>query len=248
MIRVLGQYLYDFVIVYIDDILIYSKSKEKHKRHLHLVFQALRKAGLKIKLKKCEFGKKELRYLGFIIDKRERRPDPEKVTAIQKVKPPTNITGIRGFMGLTGFYRMFIPKFSTKAAPISKLLSPKELFKWGIEQAQAFKRLKKALITAPVLAHPDFSKPFLLYTDASRIGIAAVLSQKEDDNKVHPMHYASKKLIPAEANYPITDLEGLVVVWAVKKFRSYLRLKLFTIITDHSALKYILEGKEIPEG
>ncbi len=98
------------------------------------------------------------------------------MTAIQKVKPPTNITGIRGFMGLAGFYRMFIPKFSTKAASISKLLSPKEPFKWGIEQAQAFKRLKEALITAPVLAHPDFSKPFLLYTDASRIGIAAVLS------------------------------------------------------------------------
>ena len=129
MIRVLGQYLYDFVIVYIDDILIYSKSKEKYKRHLHLVFQTLRKAGLKIKLKKCEFGKKELRYLGFMIDKRGRRPDPEKVTAIQKVKPPINITGIRGFMGFAGFYRMFIPKFSTKAAPISKLLSPKEPFK-----------------------------------------------------------------------------------------------------------------------
>src|SRR6266540_2565498 len=248
MIRVLGQYLYDFVIVYIDDILIYSKSKEEHKRHLHLVFQALRKAGLKIKLKKCEFGKKELKYLGFIIDKRGRRPDPEKVTAIQKVKPPTNITGIRGFMGLAGFYQMFIPKFSTKAAPISKLLSPKEPFKWGIEQAQAFRKLKEALITASVLAHPDFSKPFLLYTDASRIGIAAVLSQKGDDNKVHLVHYASKKLIPAEANYPITDLKGLAVVWVIKKFRSYLRLKLFTIITDHSALKYILEGKEIPEG
>src|SRR6266540_6418992 len=141
------------------------------------VLKVLRKVRLKLKLEKCEFAKKQLKYLGFIIREFGIKPDPEKVRAIVDQLAPTNQTQIRSFLGMIGFFRNYIQGFSTIAGPMTNLLAKEVRYEWGPEQQQAFQRLKQVISTTPVLVHPNFNQPFILYTDASKEGLGAILAQ-----------------------------------------------------------------------
>ena len=225
-----------------------------------MVFKRLREVKLKIKPSKCEFFKKELKFLGYRVSKDGIHTDPSNTIKIQKATLPRNEKETRGFLGLCQFYRKFIQNFQKIAEPLYKLLQSDEKYyqqvwtrtgwkqqqieeptwndKWQHEQQQAFEELKHRLITAPVLAHPDFDKPFILYTDASTIGLGAVLAQQQDDGKERPIAYHARTLRGAEKNYPITELECLAVIWAIVKLRHYLQNNhTFTLYTDHIALK-----------
>ena len=246
MNKVLKEYLDDFVIVYIDDILIYSKTYEEHLEHLEKVFERLREANLMIKLKKCKFCMPNVEFLGHIVGRDGLQPDPTKIDKMRNLKPPVDLTTLRGALGLFSYYRKFVKGFSTVAKPMTELLRKDEPFIWNEKRQRAFDILKEKLTTAPILGYPDYEKPFILFTDASGKGLGAVLSQKQNDKEV-VIAYASRSLNKAEQNYPITELEALAVVWAINHFHKNLILRRFTVITDHSALTTLMKTQE-PKG
>jgi len=244
---VLQDFLGKFVAVYLDDIIIYSRTFEQHVDHLRLVFEALRTATLKIKLKKGFFCFPNIAFLGHIVGRNGISPDPTKVEKIKNFPEHTNLKELRGALGLFSYYRKFVKDFSRIAKPLLILLKKDTSFEWTNKQQNAFDYLKKRLMEAPILQYPNFSKPFLIYTDASGTGLGAVLSQLNDDEKECVITYASRSLNKAECNYGITDQECLAVVWAVKHFEQYLGLLPFKVITDHLALKF-LQTADMPSG
>jgi len=176
MTKVLGPYLYDFVMIYLDDIIIFFQTMDEHLQHMRKVLEALWQAGLKLKLEKCEFVKRQLKYLGFIVREFGIKLDPKKVRTIVDQPVLTNPTQIRSFLEMIGFFRNHIQGFSTITAPMTNLLAKEIPYVWGQEQQQAFERLKQVISTVPVLVHPDFNRPFILYTDASKEGLGAILA------------------------------------------------------------------------
>ena len=246
MNQVLRKFLGKFAAVYLDDIIIYSATFEQHLDHLHQVFNALRQACLKIKLRKCFFCFPNITFLGHIVGRNGIAVDPKKIEKVKDFPIPTNLKELRSALGLFSYYRKFIKDFSKIARPMLVLLKKDTPFVWTTKQQKAFDYLKGKLMTAPILEYPDFSKPFVLYTDASGTGLGAVLSQYDENKRERVIAYASKSLNKAEANYPITDQECLAVIWAVKHFEQYLS-EPFTVVTDHSALKYLQKCK-IPTG
>jgi hypothetical protein len=164
--------------------------------------------------------------------------DPKKTEIVKKFPVPKDKLTLRGFLGLVQFYKRFIPGYSEIAAPLHMMQKKDKPFVWGTAQDTAFNLLKEALTTAPVMARPDFEKPFKLYTDASSYGLGAILAQDLDDGE-HVIAYAGRATHGAEPNYGATQLECVTVVWAVSHFRYYLLGKRFTLITDHSALKWL---------
>lgn len=230
--------------IYLDDILIASKTFEEHLSHLRLVFDRLRKAGLTLKPKKCFFVQREVYYLEHVISRNGIRPDPMKTQKVKQFPPPTDVTRVRQFLGLASYYRRFVPGFSRIAAPLHALTKKNAQFEWTQECQTAFDILKQLLVTAPVLAYPRFgpSEEFVLETDASLQGLGAVLGQRQSDSHVHPIAYASRSLQPHESNYDITELETLAVVWAVKTFRPYILGHHCVLLTDHSACTSLLNA------
>jgi len=244
---VLQDYLGQFVCVYLDDIIIYSKTFEQHIDHITQVFNALRQAQLKIKLKKCYFCLPIISFLGHIVGRNVIQPDPTKIEKVKSFPVPANLTQLRAALGLFSYYRKFIKDFSRIAKPMTLLLKKDTPFEWTTKQQNAFEQLKQKLITTPILKYPDFTRPFIVYTDASGIGLGAILSQKDEHEKECVIAYASRSLNSAEQNYTVTDQECLAVVWAIKHFQHYLGLKPFQVVTDHSALKW-LQTSKIPTG
>ncbi|CAB4420776.1 unnamed protein product [Rhizophagus irregularis] len=247
MDKVLKEYIGEFVVVYIDDIMIYSKNFEEHLQHIEKVLRKMRETNLTLKLKKCKFGERNIEFLGHIVGKDGLQPDVKKVETINKIKPPQTIREVRSFLGLCSYYRKFIKNYSKIAKPITKLIKKDEEFRWGQEQQNAFKILKEKLTQKPILAHPDFEKEFILLTDASAEGLGAILSKKNDEGKEVVISYASKSNNNTEANYPITDLECLAIVWGIRYFHKFLIGRKFKVITDHAALKGLMNDK-IPKG
>ena len=241
MDHVLGEIKGQYVMVYLDDVIIYSRTFEEHLKHIKEVFKRIQKANLRLKAEKCNFGATELQFLGHLVGKDGIQPDPEKVEKVVNYPIPTNIRTLRGALGLASYYRRFMKDFSRTAEPLYKLLKKDQPYVWTDQQQKAFDTLKEKLSTAPVVRYPDNSKPFLLYTDASTTGLGAVLAQAEGKDE-YVVAYASRTLSPAERNYGITELECLAVIWGVKYFRQYLYGTSFTIITDHSALKWLLNS------
>jgi hypothetical protein len=223
-----------FVVVFIDDILVYSKNEAEHTKHLHTVLQRLRDHQLYAKLSKCDFWLREINFLGHTISQDGISVDPEKVQEVLNWKPPTNVRQIRSFLGLAGYYRRFIPGFSRIAKPMTELLKKGVKYEWSQKCEDAFHTLRQHLTTAPVLAQPDNTKSFEVYCDASGTGLGCVLMQ---DNRV--IAYASRALRPHEQNYPTHDLELATVVHALKIWRHYLMGAHCNIYTDHKSLKYI---------
>jgi hypothetical protein len=229
-----------YVLVYLDDINIYSTTFEEHLEHLQDVFDRLREAGLKLGPDKCHFCKTELAFLGHSISDKGIAPDPAKIEKVQNFLIPTNLTELRGFIGLASYYRRFIQDFATITAPLNKLLKKDTPFIWTDECQQAFEFLKDALTTAPILSYPNFEEPFILYTDASYQGLGAVLGQKDEEGNEHVIAYASRSLDKAELNYAPTEIECLAAVWGMKYFRPYIYQSTFELVTDHAALKWLI--------
>ena len=227
---------------YLDDILIASRTFDDHLRHLREVFGRLREAGLRLKPKKCLILRNEVPYLGHVISTQGIRPDPSKTQKVKLFPTPRDVTTIRQFVGLASYYRRFVPGFAKIAAPLHALTKKDVPFEWTSECETAFCKLKELLVTAPVLSYPRFGhdREFILETDASGIGLGAVLSQKQDDGHVHPIAYASRSLNAHEKNYGISELETLGLVWAVRYFRPYLLGHHTIVYTDHSACLSLL--------
>lgn len=223
------------VVVFFDDILIYSKTVSEHSRHLKEVFSLLQSNSFFIRKTKCCFGLTELNYLGHIITTEGVKPDPEKLVAVKNWPQPKTVKQVRAFLGLTGYYRRFISRYAQIASPLTELLK-KGGFVWGDTAEEAFELLKEALVSAPVLAYPDFSLPFIVETDACNIGVGAVLAQLE-----HPVAYYSRKLSSVRQKASTYAKELWAITEAVRKWRHYLLGGTFVIRTDHHSLKNLLE-------
>ncbi|KAE8687190.1 Detected protein of unknown function [Hibiscus syriacus] len=240
MNRVFRPYLDQFVVVFIDDILIYSRTEAEHDEHLKIVLRTLREHRLYAKLSKCEFWLQEVSFLGHIISARGIQVDPSKIEAIVNWKRPKNISEICSFLGLAGYYRRFVEGFSIIASPLTKLLRKNVSFDWGEAQHESFEKLKAVLTQAPVLIQPESGKDFTVYSDTSHSGLDCVLMQ---ESKV--VAYASRQLRPHECNYPTHDLELAAVIFALKIWRHYHYGEKCYIFTDHKSLKYLLTQKEL---
>ncbi|GJU97264.1 putative nucleotidyltransferase, ribonuclease H [Tanacetum coccineum] len=240
MNRIFHEFLDKFVIVFIDDILIFSKSKEEHEDHLRTVLQILRQEKLYAKFSKCEFWLSRVAFLGHIVSSEGITMDPAKVEAITKWPRPTSVTEVRSFLGLAGYYRRFVDGFSRLALPLTKLMRKGEKFVWNDEREKSFEELKQRLVSAPILTLPSGSGGFQIYSDASKKGLGCVLMQH---GKV--IAYASRQLKPYEVNYPTHDLELAAVVFALKIWRHYLYGESCDIFTDHKSLKYIFTQREL---
>ena len=214
---VLGDIKGKFVMVYLDDVIIYSKTFEDHMIHLKEVLKRIEDAQLRLKAEKCYFAASELQFLGHVVGKNGIEPDPEKVEKIVNYSSPTNLRDLRGALGLFSYYRRFIKNFSQIADPLYELLKKDVPYQWTERQQQAFDTLKERLSSAPIVRYQNMERPFLLYTDASGTGLGAVLSQ-QDGKEEYVVTYASRTLSPAEKNYGITEKECLAIIWAVKYF------------------------------
>jgi hypothetical protein len=247
MNAVLRPYLDKFVVVYLDDILVYSATEEEHKQHVALVLQTLREHNLFAKASKCEFGKTALSFLGHVIGVDGIGMDPEKVKAIVSWPTPRNVTQLQSFLGLANYYRRFVKGYSGIAAPLTALCTPKTTgWPWSDDHQAAFEALKAALSSAPVIQAPDMAEPFTVTTDAPNFAVGAVLTQGQHPG-VRTIAFESRKLTPAERNYPVHDREMLAVVYALRKWRHYLLGRPVTILTDHKALEYFATQPHLNE-
>ena len=224
---------------YLDDIIVTGRTFSEHIDNLREVLTRLREAGLRLKPRKCFFAMREVEYLGYHVSGDGISADPAKVKAVEDFPRPQNLKQTRSFLGLASYYRRFILSFSKIATPLFALTKKDAPFEWTTSCEDAFERLKLLLTTAPVLAFPDFSCDFHLETDASGLGLGAVISQEQADG---PIAYASRTLQSHERNYAATEMEALDVVWAVRHFRQYLYAHCCHVHTDHEALKSLLNS------
>ena len=227
-------------LVYLDDVLVLGKTIDEHLQNLESVWQRLQQAGLRLKPSKCHLLREEVEYLGYRVSANGISTDPRKVVAVQNYPVPSDVTALRSFLGLVSYYRRFVANFSVIANPLFALTRKGTPFVWSPKCQEAFQRLKDTLTSAAILAFPDFSREFLLETDASIHGLGAVLSQVQATGGTRPIAFASRTLQSHEKNYGSTELEGLAVVWAAKHFRQYLYGHRCQVYTDHEALKALL--------
>ncbi|GJV29434.1 retrovirus-related pol polyprotein from transposon TNT 1-94 [Tanacetum coccineum] len=240
MNRVCRPYLHKFVIVFIDGILIYSKTQEKHEVHLRLVLELLKEEKLYAKFSKCEFWLREIQFPGHVINGDGIHVDPSKIEAVKNWEAPRTPSEVRSFLGLAGYYHRFIENFYKIAKSLTILTQKSKMFDWGEEHERAFQTLKDKLCNAPILALPDGPDDFVVYYDASGLGLGCVLMQKD---KV--IAYASRQLKIHEKNYTTYDLELGAVMFALKIWRHYLYGTKSVIYTDHKSLQHIFSQKEL---
>ena len=241
------DYLDKFAGVYLDDILIYSKTREEHVRHVRLILNALKDNDLFISLKKSEFFQTEINFLGHIIGAKGIRMEPEKVQAILEWPEPKNLKELQGFTATANYYRRHIKDFSSKAEALTKLTKKDVVFKWDDDQKRAFQLIKETIAEEPVLAVFDPAKPIYIETDASEFALGAVLYQKDNEGRLHPIAFLSKKFSDTESRYPIHDKELMAIVQACKQWRAYLEgaNHTVTVYSDHKNLTYFLSTKDL---
>lgn len=258
MERLFGDQQYQSLLLYLDDVVVFSSSVAQHVDRLEVVLSRLEREGLKVKLSKCAFFQREVKYLGHVISAAGVSTDPGKIEAVEKWQRPGTVTELRSFLGFASYYRRFVEGFAKLAAPLHRLVAectrvgPGKRAKQGLgeawtEQSQAsFEGLKRKLTTTPVLAYADFSLPFILEVDASHAGLGAVLSQ-EQEGRVRPVAYASRSLRPTErnmSNYSSMKLEFLALKWAMaEKFREYLLGNRCMVFTDNNPLSHLASAK-----
>lgn len=232
-----------YALPYLDDVAIFSATWEDHLRHLRDVFSRLREAGLTIKPKKCQLAKGEVRYLGHVVGQGRRRPDELKVEAVNEFPRPVKKTGIRAFLGLTGYYQRYIPRYSELASPLTDALrkGAPEKVAWTEEMERAFRGLQAALCSAPVLRTPDYNRPFIVQCDASNRGLGVILCQEDDRGEEHPVLYASRKLSTREEAYSASEKECACLIWATQKLSCYLYGAPFVFVTDHCPLTWLTQ-------
>ncbi|UYV69788.1 hypothetical protein LAZ67_7000732, partial [Cordylochernes scorpioides] len=242
--HILGELLWKGTCSFQDDILVYTKTWQEHIELLSKVFDKLRQYNMKLKLSKCIFGRTEVKYLGHIISHNQLKPDPGKVKSIQDFPRPDTVKKVRQFMGLANYYRKFVKDFSKISFPLVRLTRKNQPFFWNEEVEESFAKLKMALSTKPVLAiyNPDY--PSKVFTDASKYGIGAILTQIGPDNEEHVIAYYSKTLQPHQENYSAFEMECLAVIQATDHFHVYIENQPFEIITDHAALQWLFTMKK----
>lgn len=245
MDKVIPEELKANVFVYLDDLLIISSTFERHMEILQKVANCLAKANLTIGLGKSKFCFRELKYLGFIVGGGCMRTDPEKIDAIRKIPIPKSVREVRSFLGTAGWYRRFIRNFSSMTAPLTDLIKKGRKFQISEAAKESFDKLKLALTTAPLLAHPNFKKRFFVQCDASDYGVGAVLFQKDEESNERPIAFFSQKLNAAQKNYSVTEKECLAAVLSIKRFRPYIELMPFSVITDHASLKWLMSLRDL---
>ncbi len=233
-------------VVYLDDLLVHARDFDQAVHNLREVLTAIRSAGLRLNPAKCNLLTRQTHFLGHVVSESGVATDPAKVAAVRDWPPPTNISELRSFLGLASYYRRFVRDFATIASPLHQLTNKGRRFGWSEDCAAAFRQLKAALIHAPVLAYPDPNQPFLVDTDASNVGVGAVLSQRGEAGE-RVVAYYSCSLSRPERNYCVTRRELLAVVLAVRHFRPYLLGTKFTLRTDHASLTWMLNFRQ-PEG
>ena len=247
LMSIVLQGLECYSLAYLDDVLIFSSSKEEHLAHLQKVFDRLRSHNLKLKPSKCEFFNEETQYLGFRISNKGIQPDPEKVRAIEAVQPPKTVREVRGFLGMCSYYRRFIPEFSSIAESLTNLTRKGVKFVWDDRCQNAFVKLKQGLAKEVILAYPDPSKPYKLYTDASDLAIGASLTQEVYDPELRrtiekPIHFISHKLSDTQTRWATIEKEAFAIHFALQKLHHYLYSATFKIFTDHKPLERILKS------
>ena len=247
----LGDLHLNWCIIYLDDIIVYSKTPEEHIKRLKGVFEKLKAAGLKLKPSKCEFFKERITYLGHVVSKDGIETDPRKIAAVKHWPRPETVTQVRKFLGFTNYYRKFLHDYAKIARPLNKLISGDNAKKkrakivWDEECESAFQKLKELCADTPCLAYPDYQERFKLYTDASECGLGAVLSQVKDGIE-RPIAFASRTLSKSERNYDAHKLEFLALKWAVTdRFHEYLYGGTFEVFTDNNPLTYILSSAKL---
>ncbi|KAJ9538003.1 hypothetical protein OSB04_030736 [Centaurea solstitialis] len=240
MNRVCQPYLDKFVIVFIDDILIYSKTEEEHGNHLREILNLLKREKLFAKFSKCEFWLRKVQFLGHVVSGEGIQVDPAKIEAIKSWEPPKSPSEVRSFLGLAGYYRKFIKDFSRIAIPLTALTKKNIEFKWDKDQEEAFTTLKERLCSAPILALPDGTEGMVVFSDASHLGLGCVLMQH---GKV--IAYASRQLKDHEKRYPTHDLELAAIVFALKLWRHYLYGTKCRIFSDHKSLRHLFDQREL---
>jgi hypothetical protein len=240
MNKVLQPFLDKFVVVYLDDIVVYSQGLAEHLEHLRQVFQALLDNELYVKREKCRFAVEEVDFLGHVIGKGRVRMDKAKVRAIAEWEPPTRIPELRSFLGLANYYRRFVKGYSDIATPLTDLLKKGRAWEWDVKCQEAFENLKAALIEEPVLALPDFAKPFEVHSDASDYAIGGVLMQDG-----HPIAFESRKLNDAERRYTVQEKEMTAMVHCLRTWRHYLLGAAFIVKMDNVATSYLQSQKKL---
>ena len=234
-------------LVYMDDVIVLGKTFEEHLDNLRSVFHRLREAGLKLKPCKCAFFRQSVKYLGHVISREGVAADPEKIEKVATWPIPTSTKELQRFIGFASYYRRFIRDFAEIAKPLHQMTEKATPFKWTTECHDAFQELRRRLVSTPILAHPDFSRPFILDTDASDTGLGAVLSQLDDQGREHVIAYGSRLLSKPERQYCVTRRELLAVVFFSQHFRPYLLGRRFLLRTDHGALVWLQNFRD-PEG
>ena len=235
MHRVFQPYLDQFVVVFVDDILIYSQSEEEHEDHLRIVLQALRDHQLYVKFSKCEFWLTEVKFLGHVV-----LVDLEKVEVVMSWERPKSIFEISSFLGLAGYYRRFIEDFSRLATPMTRLTRKEVKYEWNDPCERAFQKLKRWLTSVPILIVPERGQGYTVYCDASKDGLGCVLMQSG-----RVVAYGSRQLKNHEQNYPTHDMELAAIVFALKIWRHYLYGEQFEVFSDHKSLKYIFTQRDL---
>lgn len=241
---VFGNLAHVGILVYIDDIVVSSKDIASHLEKLNTVFSKLREHKLRLKPSKCTFLSTSIEYLGFQISKGQVAPINKNIEVIKNFKVPSSRKALRSFLGTVNFYRRHIPDFSKRTLHLTDLTRDNGRFSWTEEAQKEFEDLKKALISKPCLALPDFSKEFQIYTDASGQALGATLMQLDENGAPHPVAFASRKLKDAETRYSATERELLALVWATAHFKCYLANSKFIIFTDHAPLTYMLKIRD----
>lgn len=242
-----------YCLVYLDDTIIYSRTFDEHLVHVNTVLDRITKAKLKLRPDKCVFASDRVNYLGYVVSREGISPDPVKVKTISEIPFPKIAKGLVRFLGAVNFYRDFIEHFSDVASVLYKMSQSEAKFKAKLKSKsadiafKAFEKLKELLVAEPVLIYPNFNQEFVIQTDASAIGLGAVLGQfgqVTGKNAFRPIMYGSRHLTKTEMNYSTTDRELLAIVWASKKFKAYIYARPVTFITDHQALATMRSLKE----
>ena len=241
----------EFTNCYLDDLIVFSKNFETHLKHLEIVFNKFRDEGLKLKLSKCHFAKKEVEYLGHLVSESGVKPNNNKIVAVKEYPRPKSVRELRAVLGLFSYYRRFVKDFAATAHPLTKLTRKDALWKWGKKQEAAFQDLKNHLITAPILSFPDFERSFIIHCDASKWGVGAVLAQikpiegkeKAEEAEV-VIAYTSKHLSERESKWSTTEKEAYAIIHAVRVFYPYLYGRPFKVYTDHKPLEWLMNVQD----
>ena len=236
--------LYSFSRNYLDDILIFSKTFKEHTDHIRHVLSALIRENVKLKLSKCKFAQNSVKYLGHLISKNKYKPLNDNTIAIKEFPVPLKVKNVQQFLGKVNYYHKFLPNASKLLEPLYLLLRKDIKFEWTAECQDSFDKVKEYLTSSPILAIYNPQKECFLYTDASRLGIGAVLQQEQSDGKLHPIAYFSRKLYDYQQRYDVTQLECLEIVESIEYWHFYLYHKKFTIFSDHQALKWLKSIKK----